>query len=245
MRLQATINRLDKLFQASRSPRLVGAIIHHHVLVGAEHRPVLTRELSTVIDIGANRGQFALAARQWAPGARVISFEPLPGPAAVFRRVFSGDAAVVLHEAALGPRPGQATMHVSARDDSSSLLPISSLQSEMFPGTAEVATTTVRVAPLDTFMRAEDLAAPVMLKIDVQGFELEVLHGSESLLGNMQYVYVECSFMELYEGQASADDVVKFLHERKFSLRGIHNLVYDKAGRSVQGDFLFEKGGTE
>jgi FkbM family methyltransferase len=78
----------------------------------------------TVVDIGANRGQFALAARHCFADARIVSFEPLSGPAALWRAVFAGDARAALVEAAVGPEAGEAEIHVSARDDSSSLLPI-------------------------------------------------------------------------------------------------------------------------
>lgn len=241
MRLQATLNRLDKLFEATRSLRLAGAVVRHRVLAGAEHRHVLVRELATVIDIGANRGQFALAVRRWAPRARVISFEPLPGPASVFRRVFSNDGQVLLHQAAIGPRPEVRTMHISHRDDSSSLLPISSVQTAIFPGTGEVATTEVRVAPLDEFVTADDLATPAMLKLDVQGFEHEALIGCESLLPRFDWVYCECSFVELYSGQKLAWEIIDWLSARGFSLAGIFNLAHDRRGQAVQADFLFSR----
>ena len=53
------------------------------------------------------------------------------------------------------------------------------------------------------------------------------------------YVYAECSFVELYTGQALAHDVIAWLRERGFSLSGVYNMGYDQNGRAVQGDFLF------
>jgi FkbM family methyltransferase len=73
-------------------------------------------------------------------------------------------------EAAVGPQAGEARIHVSARDDSSSLLPITARQSALFPGTAEAGTATIRVARLADEVPAADLAAPALLKLDVQGF---------------------------------------------------------------------------
>ena len=108
---------MDKLNQTMRSKRLLQALLRHRVLAGAKHRNVLLRDLETVVDIGANRGQFALAVRQWAPKAQVVSFEPLSGPATIFRHVFSGDAQVILHQSAIGPTSISQNMHVSARDD--------------------------------------------------------------------------------------------------------------------------------
>jgi len=194
-----------------------------------------------VLDIGANRGQFALVARRCFPKARIISFEPLPVPAGTLRKIFEEDLQVTLHEAAVGPVPGNATIHISRRDDSSSLLPITSTQVALFPGTAEATTATVRVAPLREFISAADIQTPALLKLDVQGFELEALRGCEDLLAKFAYVYAECSFVELYAGQALADEVIAWLRERGLPLRGVHNTEYGQDGRAIQADFLFTR----
>lgn len=239
MNLMLAVTRFDKLLRVFSSTQLVKALLGQRVLAGAEHRHVLDEKILTIVDIGANRGQFALAIRRWAPNARVISFEPLHGPAEVFRSVFAGDVRVALHEVAIGPRSEQREMHVSARDDSSSLLPISDLQSKIFPGTAEVSTIAVQVSPLETFMSADEIVSPAMLKLDVQGFEYEALCGCESLLGKFDFVYCECSFVELYSSQKQAADVIDWLSRRSFRLKGIFNPAYDGQGQAVQADFLF------
>jgi FkbM family methyltransferase len=191
------------------------------------------------VDIGANRGQFALVARRCFPQATIFSFEPLSKPVNRFRRVFAGDERTRLYEIAVSPRSGKATIHVSAHDDSSSLLPITTLQDQLFPGTSEVGQETVRIGPLREFVRPQEIDPPALLKIDVQGYELETLKGCESLLDRFAHIYVECSFVELYAGQASASEVIDFLHERGFVLKGIYNITYDRTGLSVQADFFF------
>ena len=150
-----------KLAAILKSPYYQTRLLRHRVAAGVEHARVLSGlDCRTVVDIGANRGQFALVARQCQPQARVISFEPLPAAAAKFRAVFAGDDRVTLHEVAIGPVPGNATIHISRRDDSSSLLPITSTQVALFPGTAEAATATVRVAPLREFVPVGGYPAP-------------------------------------------------------------------------------------
>lgn len=238
MNFQFLFTRMNKLIQVLQSPRLLRALLFQRVLAGAEHRANLTADLETVVDIGANRGQFALAVRRWSPKARVIAFEPLTKATASFRKVL-GDSKVTLHQAAIGPEAGMTVLHVAGADDSSSLLPISSLQVSLFPGTAEVRTEKVPVGPLSDFVSAGDIKAPALLKLDVQGFELETLLGCEDLLECFAYVYAECSFVELYTGQALADEVVAWLRERNFVLKGVYNMSYDKSGGAVQGDFLF------
>lgn len=215
------------------------------VAAGVEHEAVLRPlDCRTVIDIGANRGQFALAVRHYVPNAKLISFEPLKEPAARFRTVFAGDSTTVLHEAAIGPESEQRTMHISAQDDSSSLLPITSLQGEIFPGTIEVSTVAVRVAPLDAFVSEIDIAGPALLKLDVQGFELEALRGCDSLLTSFQWIYCESSFVELYSGQHLTAEVIDWLSSKGFRIQGIYNPAYDHDGRAIQADFLFRRSET-
>lgn len=222
-------------------PAWRAALRRHRVAAGVEHARVLGNlgPLRTVVDVGANRGQFALAARHVFPQACIVSFEPLTGPSALWRAVFAGDGRARLIDAAVGPEPGEAEIHVSARDDSSSLLPITARQNALFPGTAEAGTATIRVVRLADALPAADIEAPALLKLDVQGFELQALAGCEALLDRFAWVYVECSFVELYAGQAFADEVIAWLRERSFSLRGVFNMTYDAKGVALQADFLF------
>ena len=197
------------------------------------------KNFNTIIDIGANKGQFVLVARKCFPEAMIYSFEPLAEPARSFRKVFADDTLTTLHEMAIGPTEGEQIIHISKSNDSSSLLPISDLQSRIFPGTEEVATRSITITPLENVISEEKIESPALLKIDVQGYELEVLKGCKSLLNQFDYVYVECSFVELYEGQALADEVIQYLINYSFKLMGIYNTFYDKKGLAIQGDFLF------
>lgn len=210
--------------------------------VGAaiEHRDFLKKlNCNFIVDAGANCGQFALAARVLCHSAIIHSFEPLPKPAEKFKLVHGDDPNVKLHQVALGVVNEKRTMHISQSDDSSSLLPISDLQETLFPVTSEAEETTVTVVSLDTLLVAEEIIGSALLKIDVQGYELEVLRGCETLLDNFTHIYVECSFVELYEGQALAHEVIDYLQARGFLLNGIYNMAYDNSGHSIQADFHF------
>ncbi|MEX2317485.1 MAG: FkbM family methyltransferase [Pirellulales bacterium] len=210
------------------------------VAAAIEHEPILsTLTCATVIDIGANRGQFALASRRCFPDARIVSFEPLSAPANRFRAVLGHDPQVCLHDVAIGETAGEAIIHVAAADDSSSLLPMTRLQNALFSGTQEVRTETIRVERLEQHITPADIRPPALLKIDVQGYELQTLKGCEPLLGSFAFLYVECSFVELYQGQALAAEVIDYLRQRGFSLQGVYNMHYDGQGRSIQADFLF------
>jgi FkbM family methyltransferase len=239
MRLSLQLKRARKLAVALCHPRQLRALIRHGVLAGNEHRGVLAPDIRTVIDIGANRGQFALAARSRLPDARIVSFEPLPAPAAVFREIFRGDAHTRLLPFAVGVRHERRAMHVSAHDDSSSLLPVTALQSTIYPGSQAVGSAEVEVAPLGHFLAPGSFARPALLKIDVQGTEHETLLGCESLLPDLRYVYCECSFVQLYEGQQLASRIIAWLDARGFELTDVYTLDRDASGLALQADMLF------
>lgn len=238
-----------RLHQLAKALRLLPNAVFrrglmHGVGAAIEHRrQIAALELATIVDVGANVGQFTLLATALFPRARVIAFEPLAGPAARFARLFAGNARIMLHRAALGPADAKASMHVSRAADSSSLLPIGGLQAEIFPGTEEVGTEQVTVAPLERFVAAADIVAPALLKIDVQGYELEVLRGAAPLLDRFTWIYVEASFQRLYEGQALAGEVAGFLGRHGFVEAGRYNLMRDAGGREVQADFLYGRAG--
>lgn len=235
------MRKIEKLLRVMARGRYRRAFLQHGVAAGVEHEPLLKQiSCRTVVDIGANRGQFALVAGEIFPDAQIFSFEPLTQPAETFQRVFAGRP-VKLFPVAVGPTRGRELIHLSARDDSSSLLPITPAQSALFPGTEEVATVTVDVSPLADQLCQEQIIAPALLKIDVQGFELSVLKGCEELLPYFRFAYIECSFVELYEGQAMASEVIAWMATNGFALRGAYNSSFDLVGRAIQADFFFSR----
>jgi FkbM family methyltransferase len=236
------MRRSAKLIAILRVAPYRAALLWHRVAATVEHGEGLGGlTLRTVIDVGANRGQFTLFALHTFPEAKIVSLEPLAAPAARFRRVFAKERRVTLHNAALGPETGQFIMHVSGHDESSSMLPITATQGQLFRGTDEVRTETVRTAPLSEFLDGSSIEEPALLKLDVQGYELEALRACGDLLDKFAYVYAEASFIELYEGQVLADDLVAWLRERGYELVSSYGASSDQHGRKIQADMLFKR----
>lgn len=236
------MRRVLKLISIIRVAPYRSALLKHGIAAAVEHQDALgDMKFRTVVDIGANRGQFTLFAVNSFPDANIISMEPLGVPASRFRRLFAGERRVALHQAALGPTSGQTVMHVSGHDDSSSLLPISATQEQLFHGTKEVGTETVRTGPLSEFLEADLIEEPALLKLDVQGYELEALRACGELLDKFTHVCAEGSFIELYQGQVLADDLIAWLRSRGFDLVLSYGAVSDEQGRTIQVDMLFKR----
>lgn len=231
---------LVKLLRIFWIPEYRGSFVRTGVAASTEHDHVLGGlAADTIVDIGANRGQFALCARRLFPNARIFSFEPLQIPAAVYRKVFHKDANVRLFNVAIACESGTTLMHVSRWDGSSSLLPIAAAQSENFPFTEVSRRETVATARLADCLGEADIRGTALLKLDVQGFELVALKACEPLLPRFKYVYAEASFIELYVGQALAGEVVAYLLSKNFDLVCVANLATGASNRPIQADFLF------
>lgn len=238
MAIYSKARKLSKILKDSKWRK---ALLSSGVAAGVEHEHVLRQlgSVSTVIDAGANTGQFALVARKVFPEAEIICIEPLQGAIQLLKKVFCDDARVTVEEHALGDRAGAMKMHVSAAMDSSSALPITSLQSKIFPGTHEVGQVDAEMVTLDEVTNRHEVARPVLLKIDVQGYEDKIIKGARQCIGSINYIYVEASFVELYKGQALASELIRLCDDAGFRLIGIYNCKYGPDETMVQADFLF------
>lgn len=236
------LRKLRKLLRLVLTPSFRRAL-RLRVAAAVEHEDVpFQHDFASVIDVGAHHGQFALFARNRFPRAQLFCFEPLPEAQQIIRRVFPQPESVELFKAALGSDTAAShAMHVSKLDDSSSLLPITERYTTAFPGTEEAASIRVPMTRLDDVLAERAPARPCLLKIDVQGYELEVLGGGDRVLRGVDEVFVECSFVELYTGQALAGELVAHLWSRGFRLAGVFSLKRDIAGRCLQADLLFQR----
>lgn len=211
------------------------------VAASVEHRDVpFGPSFATIIDVGAHHGQFALLARERYPAADIICIEPLPDAVSRLRSVHGANTRTTIMPFAVGNAHEWRSLHVSRKSDSSSLLPILEPYVAAFPGTEEATTIDVEVRTLDMLLEP-GLRRPLLLKIDVQGGELEVIAGAERILADVDAAYVECSFVEFYRGQALADEVIGAFLSHGLRLDGIYSVVRDSGGRCLQADMLFRR----
>jgi FkbM family methyltransferase len=237
---QDTLRKLTKASKLALVPRW-RAGLRQGVAASIEHdRLPLRRDFRTVIDVGANRGQFALYSTVRFPQAQIYSLEPLSKPRRQMAALFASEPRVHILAKAAGEAAGTASIHVSGQDDSSSLLPMAVAQLKRYPETAMVGTEDVEVDTLDGLFAGVDLEGPVLLKLDVQGYELQALKGGRELLGRVDAVLTEASFVPFYEGQALFDDLHGLLTDAGFQLAG-GAMSAQAGGRWEQGDFVYER----
>ncbi len=192
-------------------------------------------DIRTVLDIGANTGQFASRMRTVLPEARIYSFEPLADCYAKLQERFAGDDRFTGYNCALGEAEGSAVIHRSAHSPSSSLLPMAELHRTQYPHTAETRDETITVRTLDGLAGELSLEPNVLIKVDVQGFEDRVIRGGQATFAQARVLLMEISFQELYEGQSLFDGVYDLLGPMGFAFHGFHR----QAQRPLDGAVLF------
>jgi FkbM family methyltransferase len=234
--LRAFGRKVRKAIRATRSKNEI-RLLALGLTASSEHAGTLKRisNLTTIVDIGANKGQFLLEALRWHPKAKYIVFEPLPEECAAITRCFN---ALEVYPFALGAKDQATVLNVSAASDSSSLLEQTDRQSENFPWAKSTQKILVTMKRLDSVLAAAAIVRPAFCKIDVQGYELEVLKGFGELIDCFDYFVIELSNVPFYEGQCNTADVISFLNQRSFIVADILNL-YRHEGVCLQADFLF------
>jgi FkbM family methyltransferase len=204
---------------------------------------IVKQAIETVLDVGANEGRFATRLRDEGFTGRIVSFEPLSSAFALLASASAADRTWECLRLALGATTGEATLNVAGNLASSSFLPMDSGLSEMEPrlaytGTEECSLSTLDVLGPHLFQREERL----YLKLDVQGFELEVLRGAETTLDRVLALEVELSLTQLYDGAPLMAEVVAYLAERDYVLLGTEPAyVHPRTNEPLQVDGLFAR----
>ncbi|MBY0472781.1 FkbM family methyltransferase [Patescibacteria group bacterium] len=180
----------------------------------------LPRNITTVLDIGANNGEFSKEIFTHVPKAEVYAFEPLSDCFTTMQKALGGNSHFHAFNTALGDTTGQTTIQRSSFHPSSSLRTMAALHKILYPKTAGVQTETIGIVRLDDIMKDISIKGTMMIKIDVQGFEDKVIAGGTETFKRASLILIETSFVELYEGQPLFGDIHDQLRALGFSYYG-------------------------
>ncbi|HVD98321.1 MAG TPA: FkbM family methyltransferase [Cytophagaceae bacterium] len=200
-------------------------------------------KIDYVLDIGANVGQYAMALIDQGFKKNIISFEPLENEYKQLLKESKNHPNWTIYEkCALGGTESEMTINISKNSYSSSLLPMLDSHKKSAPDSAYVRTEKIKVYRLDDVIKKLNIPTQnLFMKLDVQGFEHEVLEGAQETLKTCKGVQIEVSLVPLYEGtKYYFDDYLTYFKEKGFELIAIHPVFTDKnTGQVLQCDLTY------
>lgn len=235
----------------SRVPRVVNRLLATLITVALERLPslaqfvrlttdrsrlpiALTRlrrhgvDIGIVYDIGAHRGEWTEYVRPSLPGARFFLFEANEAHTPVLAQL--GDAFVI---AALSSE--ERLVDFYARGGSGD-----SYYRETTERYVDLPPTKLQTKTLDGLMESYGLPDPDLIKVDVQGAEIDVLRGGRNALDKAKLVILECPVTEYNEGAPNIHEYFRFMEECGFGVVDFLDRMWQR-GRMIHVDVLFAK----
>jgi len=172
--------------------------------------------IKTIYDLGANMGTWSLLADTLIPGAAIHAFEPIPNYQDRYLQTTANMPNATLHKVGVGAETKKARFNVAGH--SSSFLEVSENLVKMFPGERKTGELEVDMVRLDDYVQRNAMPLPDLMKLDVEGYELEVLKGAVNCMKHCRYIILEVSFIERHIGQALFSQVACFMGQQDYEL---------------------------
>jgi FkbM family methyltransferase len=203
---------------------------------------ILTNNRRHVFDVGANIGQSIRLYRDNFPNCFITSFEPNPAIFSLLEKNWGDVSGITLNPIALANNIGHASFYATRVPEASSLLePTERLIKLSSEHKYDYKTINVPTVTLDYYCQTRNISKIDILKLDVQGFELTVLHGAESLLreGKVTMIYSEVTFAETYMKQTPFIDLVSYLNKFNYDIWDIGSFLYTRSDRLWAANLTF------
>jgi FkbM family methyltransferase len=193
-----------------------------------------------VLDIGANVGQFGIDMRRHGYKGQIISFEPVKKSFKILSNTISKHDAWNAINLGLGATESEQYINISGNAGlSSSLLTMGKVHTDNFPESETISTQKVSLSTLDNQLEVLDIdPEKILLKLDVQGYESEVLKGATKSLSKIPLCYLEVSIVPLYEGEITLLPILNLLSESGHEVIDIFRGLKAKNGQLLQLDIL-------
>ncbi len=198
-------------------------------------------QIDLLFDVGANEGQYAEAMRKLGYDKELISFEPVKATYDKLSQKASGSTNWKTCNFALGDTDGEEYINVSKNTVSSSMLEMLPEHIKQEAGSAYVSKEKIVVKKLDSiFNTYVKQNSSVYLKLDVQGFEKNVIEGGTVSLKKIKLIQLEMALIPLYKGELLLADMINYMESKGFVLYtlipGFNNY---ETGQLLQTDGIF------
>lgn len=197
--------------------------------------------IATILDVGANEGQYASGVINLGYSGAIYSFEPISSVYQKLQKKSSTNPRWSAFQIGIGSSEDKVSIHVSENLVSSSILRLNEDAIRIQPRQRASRSEEINITTIDSFIsRLPLIHKEILLKLDIQGYELEALKGAKNTLAATRLVQVELNFAQVYDGAPSYKDVWGFLEGLGFEIFTIIPGFRDPVnGRMLQADGIF------
>jgi len=191
---------------------------------------LLKSKANVIFDVGSNRGNITLKYLNLFPNATIHAFEPFPDSYEIFINLHKENLNVHLNKYALSSELGKAILNVNKSVDTNSLLESKKIGANSDKSCISVGQIEIETNTIDNYCIQNNITEIDILKIDVQGSEIEVLKGALDMLkkGNIKLIYTETYFEQQYVNQPLFHDISQLLYKHNFVLQDIYDPYFSK-----------------
>ena len=195
-----------------------------------KQKELLKGKANVIFDVGANRGNATLKYLKLFSNARIHSFEPFPESYEIFINRHKQNLNVHLNKYALSSSIGEANLNVNKSVDTNSLLESKKIGATSDKSCISIGQIEIETNTIDSYCAQNNIKEIDILKIDVQGSEIEVLKGALDMLknGSIKLIYIETYFKQQYVNQPLFHDISKLLYNHNFVLQDIYDPYFSK-----------------
>lgn len=201
-------------------------------------------EPKTIVDVGANVGQFAVAASKFFNQSMIISIEPDPMVSKELQKNLRGHLNFEVITCAVGNTIGKVKFYKNQDSQVSSILEIGGMRKSLFPESRVTDEVDIPINTLDALFDNRNIESPILVKLDVQGAELMVIDGARDFLNKVKWLVIEIAFVDLYKGEPSFEKICKMLDLHGFEFIKPLNFHASPSGLEIiEMDAFFQRRG--
>lgn len=203
-----------------------------------------SRQIDCVLDVGANIGQYGLFLREIGYTGHIVSFEPVKS---VFKELLSNsgnDPKWICCNIALSDESKLNQINVYEGTQFCSFLDVSEYAKTMWSDVASATKETVELARLDDVfpgLKDKVQCSHFYLKLDTQGFDLNVFRGAAETLRHVPAMQSELSLISVYEGMQPSFDGIECYRDAGFSISGMFPINVEKSLAVIEYDCVLVK----
>lgn len=227
------LSRVANLLPMRTQSRLKWMLMIPDQLAALEHMRDAGFDARVIVDVGAYVGKFAQMVQTVWPASRVIMFEPQPDKQAGLEALVRSNPHIALRQAVLGATTGE-DIEFRLHESASSM--------KQFRSDPGVPSLKLKTIALDEALQGTPFEKPDLVKIDVQGAEMEVIAGGQRTIDAAQAVILELSVVEEYSGAPLFHEMINFMGQRGFRVYDICTIWRNSINKSmIEADVIFAR----